>query len=258
MASSSSAIFVSREEFNAFHKIDRALFARLVLTLRRDISQSFQVMSFLLFLEKSGLASNLILHLISCTDSFINAVAEEVGLCLSFLSCQEFETFVANSGQNINSFTLPLITQTTGVHLTLAAIHKNRETILLEMKKHLTQICHRAFEDICIRAEMYNKEKMNNEEVEKMMEKMNKLGISKARNVESSSNVVKIHNGVVGTFPEDDQVAAESRTVFLTFSKGYPISEAEVHAYFTRYNKLTVSHARTHVRNENSDPSQII
>jgi len=33
---------------------------------------------------------------------------------------------------------------------------------------------------------------------------------------------------------DDDDVPPEERTIFLTFSKGYPISEDEVHAFFTR------------------------
>ncbi|KAJ9545551.1 hypothetical protein OSB04_025258 [Centaurea solstitialis] len=34
--------------------------------------------------------------------------------------------------------------------------------------------------------------------------------------------------------PEDDDVPPEERTIFLTFSKGYPISEEEVRHYFSR------------------------
>lgn len=95
-------------------------------------------------------------------------------------------------------------------------------------------------------AEMYNKEKMyTDQEREKTMEKTNRLGISKAHKAESSSKflsdqqetikVAKIGDGVVAAFSEGEQVMEDNRTVFLTFSKGYPISEAEVHAYFTRY-----------------------
>ncbi|CAN8236539.1 unnamed protein product [Cochlearia groenlandica] len=216
MASSSAKFMVTSEEFNAFHKIDRTLFAFLVLNLRRDINQSFQVMSFLLYLEKSVFMSNLIAKLVSCPEFFINSVVDEVVLCLSCLYYEDFAAFVTNSRQNIKSLTLPFITRMmTGVQLTLPVIHGNRENILIEMKKHLTRICNPTFKDICLHVEIYNKEKV--------IEKMSQLGINMVQNISEQQENVK-----------DEQVMAEDRTVFLTFSRGYPISEAEVHAYFTR------------------------
>lgn len=90
---------------------------------------------------------------------------------------------------------------------------------------------------------MYNKE---TEEREKALEKMSNLAISKVvHKAESISQFLsdqqEIASHAVGgtskvdAFSDDEQVMADSRTVFLTFSKGYPISEAEVHDYFTRY-----------------------
>ncbi|EOA22855.1 hypothetical protein CARUB_v10003585mg [Capsella rubella] len=243
MASSSSsspsplpAVSVTREEFNAFHKCDRALFTRLVVTLRRDISQSLQVMSFLLYLEKSGLISNLIVNLVSLPDYFTISVAEEVMMCLNCLSYEGFSTFLANSGTNINSSTIPLITRMTRGYFTLQVIHEDRENILLAMKKYLTSICYPAFEDICARAEMNNKESA---EMEKAMdEKMKQLGINRVvhKPESSCSQFLSEQQGAskVGAFSVDEQAREDGRTVFLTFSKGYPISEAEVHAYFTR------------------------
>jgi len=226
MASSSSAVAVTRDEFNAFHKCDRALFRRFVVRLRRDINQSLQVMSFLLYLEKSGLVSNLIVNFNSLPDFFINTVADEVVMCLSCLSYENFSMFVANFGKKI----IPLITRMTGEYLTLAVIHQNRESILLDMKKHLTSICYPAFEDICVQAEK-----------EKVIEDMKHLGFSKAVHKAGSSSQflseqqATTRTSKVGVFSEDEQAREDDRTVFLTFSRGYPLSEAEVHAYFTRY-----------------------
>lgn len=238
-----SPVLVTREEFNAFHRFDRALFTRLVLTLRRDINQSCKVMSFLLYLEKTALLSNLIVNLVSRPDLFVNALADEVVTCLSCMCYEDFPTFVATFGENIKSFTIPLIMRMTGECLSLAVIHQNRHNILLEVRKHLTRICYPAFEDICLRAEMYN---METEEREKAMEKMSNLAISKVvHKAESISQYLSDQQEIashavggtsnVSAFSDDEQVMADNRTVFLTFSKGYPISEAEVHDYFTRY-----------------------
>lgn len=84
----------------------------------------------------------------------------------------------------------------------------------------------------------------NNKEIvekEKAMEKMKQLSINRVvHKPESSSQFLSEQQATtrtskVGAISEDDQVRDEERTVFLTFSRGYPISEAEVHGYFTRY-----------------------
>ncbi|KAF8055516.1 hypothetical protein N665_1292s0013 [Sinapis alba] len=223
---SPSAISITREEFNTFHKYDRELFTRLVITLRRDIRQSCQVMSFLLYLEKTApRLRNLIAGFASLPDIKVNMVADQVVTCMMCLSYEDFPAFVANLRKRIISPEIPSITNLTGGYLTLIVIHNNRENILFEMKKHFKSVCIPAFEDICMRAEMYNKEI---EKRENAIAKMSQLRIGSVfQNGESSTSQFyqQGRNRVKG---------AEERTIFLTFSKGYPVSEAEVHAYFTR------------------------
>ncbi|KAF2570019.1 hypothetical protein F2Q70_00006352 [Brassica cretica] len=219
---SSSTITITREELNAFHLYDRALFSRLVITLRRDIGQSYQVMTFLLYLETiAPHLRNLIADFASLTDVFVNMVADQVVTCIKCLSYDDFPAFVTHLRRSILSPAIPYITDVTRGYLTLIVIHNNRENILFEMKKHLTRVCIRAFEDICVRAEMYNKEI---EERENAIAEMSQLGISSVvQNGESSTSQFSSR-----------RVNADNMTIFLTFSKGYPISKAEVYAYFTR------------------------
>ena len=46
----------------------------------------------------------------------------------------------------------------------------------------------------------------------------------------------------VGHPVEAEEVSADERTIFLTFSKGYPISENEVREFFTRYDYIFVTY----------------
>ncbi|CAH8325024.1 unnamed protein product [Eruca vesicaria subsp. sativa] len=216
MDSSSSVLSITREEFNAFHKFDRDLFTRIVISLRLNITLSFQVMCFLIYLEKSVPMSNLIFNLVSLPDLFINTIVDEVVMCLDCLSYDYFPTFV-NTLRNTNSLSIPWIRRMTRHNFTLGVIHQNRKDILLDMKKHLTSICKPAFEDICVRFEMYNKEKMYT-----------------SSNFLCSQQATTNHAAGTSNVEGGQQVTAEDRTVFLTFSKGYPISEEEVYAYFTR------------------------
>ncbi|CDY67562.1 BnaA10g29910D [Brassica napus] len=219
---SSSTISTTREEFNTFHLYNRALFSRLVITLRRDIRQSYQVMSFLLYLETiAPFLRNLIADFASLPDAVVNMVADEVVTCMRCLSFDDFPAFVTHLRRSILSPEIPYITGVTRGYLTLIFVHNNRENIFFEMKKHLTRVCVRAFEDIWVRAEMYNREIENRE---KAMAEMSQLGFSSA-----------VQNGGSRTRRFSSRRAnADNRTIFLTFSRGYPIAKAEVYAYFTR------------------------
>ena len=172
---SSSTLAITREELNAFHLYDRALFSRLVITLRRNIRQSYQVMSFLLYLETiAPFLSTLIANFASLPDAVVNMVADEVVTCLRCLSFDDFPAFVTHLRRSILSLEIPYLTGVTRGYLTLIFVHNNRENILFEMKKHLTRVCVRAFEDICVRAEMYNREI---EERGNAMWEMSQLGL---------------------------------------------------------------------------------
>ncbi|KAL0735955.1 hypothetical protein Bca4012_012165 [Brassica carinata] len=222
---SSSVISITREEFNAFHSYDRALFSRLVISLRRDIRQSYQVMSFLLYLEKTApRLSNLIAKLAASQDAVVNMVADQVVTCMRCLSYEDFPAFVAYLRRSILSPEIPFITGVTRGYLTLLVIHNNRENILFEMKMHLTRVCIPAFKDICVRAEMYNREI----EERVAIAKMRQLAMSSVFQKGESSTSQFYRQGT------NNVNEAEGRTVFLTFSRGYPVSQAEVHAYFTR------------------------
>lgn len=218
-SSSSSIVSITREQFNAFHGFDRALFTRIVMCLIGDITQSFQVMSFLIYIERIYLKSNsLISDLVSLSDHSINTIVDEVMICLRCLSYEHFPTFLATLG-NIAASSIPWTRSLTGNKLTLGVIHQKRREILLEMTKILNTICYPAFEDICVHIEMHKEKNMST------------FFQSMCGGQETSNYVAAATSNV----HEGQHVWAEDRTVFLKFSKGYPISEAEVHAYFTWY-----------------------
>ncbi|KAL0728172.1 hypothetical protein Bca4012_024265 [Brassica carinata] len=216
-SSSSSVVSITREQFNAFHSFDRALFTRIVMCLKGDITQSFQVMSFLIYIERVYIRSNLINDLVSLSDHSINTIIDQVMICLRCLSCEHFPTFLATLG-NITASSIPWIRSMTGDKLTLGVIHQKRREIIPEMTKILNTICYPAFEDICVHIEMHKERNMHT------------FSQSLCGQQETSNHL----EAGTSNFHEGQHVRADDRTVFLKFSKGYPISEAEVHAYFTR------------------------
>ncbi|KAF3541844.1 hypothetical protein F2Q69_00018758 [Brassica cretica] len=212
-SSSSSSLSITREELNAFHSFDRALFTRIVISLKEDITQSFQVMTFLIYLDRSVRGSKLISDLVSLPDLSISTIVDEVQICRRCLSYTHFPTFLASMG-SINAASIPWIRRMTSEKLTLAVIHLNRNEIILEMTDILNTICYPAFEDICVLFKTHKERKF----------------IQFLCGQQGTSNRVAAGTSNV----EGQHVRADDRTVFLKFSKGYPISEAEVHDYFTR------------------------
>ncbi|KFK36028.1 hypothetical protein AALP_AA4G068400 [Arabis alpina] len=259
-ASSSSEVALTREEFNAFHKIDRTLFTRLVYNLNRDMNQSIQVIGFLFLLEQNHYAPNLIVSLVSFPDAFINAVANESVVCLSFLYNKDFFfSMFSGANNNYDQSIIPLIICITRGRLSLSVINQNRETLLAGLRKNMSDVCARAFEDLCARAERLNKEKKMALEREKAIEELKKIRlnvpqatISRSCGQQATTKRPNVQQVWVPTAPptvrkesnkteevvektaEEKEIELDDRTVFLTFSKGYPISEEQVRVYFTR------------------------
>ncbi|XP_018443312.1 uncharacterized protein LOC108815160 [Raphanus sativus] len=156
-------------------------------------------------------------------------VADQVVTCIMCLSYEDFPAFVAYLRKFMLSPEISYITGLTRGHLNLISIHNNRENILFEMEQHSTHVCIPAFEDICVRAEMYNREI---EARDRAIARRNQMGISSVfERGESSNSRQFLRGGQQRT--NGGQGNAASRTIFLTFSRGYPVSREEVHGYFT-------------------------
>ncbi|KAH0926138.1 hypothetical protein HID58_018394, partial [Brassica napus] len=256
--STDSSLFeveVTQDEFHSFHKIDRDLFTRLVFVLKRDMNQSSQVIAFLLVVEQLGFARNLVGYLVSSQDMLIDAVANEVGVCLSILYNQEYSSFVLLNHNNNDEVVIPFLKGLTDSNLTLSYINQYRETILVGVTKNLNDVCNRAFDDIY---EKGYKEQLLALERAKVIEEMKKIRLGAPQQtptrfsvqrqtpswwnvqqqippVEEKAKVAVMETeGADNKEDKEEVTPADDRTVFLTFSKGYPISESEVRVHFTR------------------------
>lgn len=285
-------VVITREEFQSFHGIDRDLFSRFVFVLNRDVNQSSQVMAFLLLIEQLGFRRNLTASLLASEDVFIDAVANEVVLCLSILYNQDYSRHVHLNHNNNDDMAIPFLKGITESALTLGYINQNRESIIVGVAKNLSDVCNRAFDDLYERA--YNEQMLALERA-RVIEEMKKVRLGAIQQTSTRSSVqpqiaspswwngqqqnpnrsrgtsyrwsvrqgtpvrvsapqerapapaveeeaeavvtvteVTEKEGADNKEDEEEVTEADDRTVFLTFSKGYPISESEVMTYFTR------------------------
>ncbi|RID62302.1 hypothetical protein BRARA_E01386 [Brassica rapa] len=254
--STDSSLFeveVTRDEFHSFHKIDRDLFTRLVFVLKRDMNQSSQVIAFLLVVEQLRFARNLVAYLVSSQDMLIDAVANEVGVCLSILYNQDYSSFFLLNHNNNDEVVIPFLKGLTDSNLTLSYINQYRETILVGVTKNLNDVCNRAFDDIY---EKGYKEQLLAIERAKLIEEMKKIRLGAQQQTPTRLSVQhqtpswwNVHQQISRRSSVQQRTSirssvrrstpikvtpADDRTVILKFSKGYPISESEVRVHFTR------------------------
>ncbi|XP_048613336.1 uncharacterized protein LOC106419657 [Brassica napus] len=172
----SSSLFPS-----PFFSTDSSLFEveRLVhsprLCSKTSINQSSQVIAFLLVVEQLGFARNLVAYLVSSPDMLMDAVANEVGVCLSILHNQDYSSFFLLNHNNNDEVVIPFLKGLTDSNLTLSYINQYRETILVGVTKNLNDVCNRAFDDIY---EKGYKEQLFALERAKVIEEMKKIRLS--------------------------------------------------------------------------------
>ncbi|XP_022147684.1 uncharacterized protein LOC111016553 [Momordica charantia] len=213
-SSSSSSTFVSQEEFNLFHKIDRELYAILAVKIRRDPMEALQIMAFWLWLERAGFR-HIVFRMLRLPLLLINELADEAAAALAALSSDRPPPFSD----------LTLTRNFLEREISLRFLYANRQIAVQGIDKLRNDVCFRAFQDIMDTALSHN------------------IKVSAA-----STPAVppwlppSTTTPPAGTFDDggDPQLQAaavavtpEERAMFVTFSKGYPVHEWEVREFFT-------------------------
>ncbi|KAK9154422.1 hypothetical protein Sjap_001902 [Stephania japonica] len=186
-----SSSHISVEDFYAFHTIDRELFARLVIDLRRDPGNSILSLALFLWFNNIGFP-DLVVKLRSLPDAVVDVVGEEAAIILTYLE----------------TGTLPPLVQPN-------ALDSLIPTIRGLMDSRLT---FQFFQDRRIRSPMPPM-----------------APVVPPRYVVVQDPMVTPQIGVATPMPMNESLATQQeRAMFMTFSRGYPVSEAEVRDYFTR------------------------
>ncbi|KAF7811600.1 uncharacterized protein G2W53_032576 [Senna tora] len=242
MASSSSTkpnpdngtiIIVTQHEFNQFHKIDRILFTRLVVSLGRDPDEPMKVVAYLVWLEKMCKDFRLVSKLLHWPDPSLNDLANEAILALN---CVESDHFP----YNVNIIgVLPLTQSVTQKCVTIRYLHENRVSIISAVTKIINDVCLRAFPDIVQEIQQEKEQKPMNNSVGNILSKFIYYNPPQAIGVVpqcigkavSQDEIFDDANELLRSIDEERMnniVPPDDKTIFMTFSKGYPISEAEL------------------------------
>lgn len=218
---------ISTEELYQFHKTHREVFCFLVFKLHRDLAKSLLVMALWIWLEYNGYPQ--ITHeVMDVPYTFVNGLVDEAVSCLE---CLEEENFVVP-----NNGGLPLTTRLTKSGISMKIFKHKRYTIIAGIKSVLKNICTRIFSDLVQIALRIN---------------INRAGTSQG-NI-SHITIPGFPHPLFGTFdmtPMDtvsldlfderiwtkgpcDDVTPDDKSMFVTFSRGFPVSRDEVIKLFT-------------------------
>ncbi|KAE9602492.1 hypothetical protein Lalb_Chr12g0200141 [Lupinus albus] len=242
---------ITNEELRMFHNIDRIIYWIMVINLCREPTESMQVLAMLLWLEKVGYR-HLVKKMTTLPYILINEIADEVVSCLKYINTYTFSYFSYMSYPT-ESCEIPLLQSLVEKEISAQLLYDNRDLALQGINKIIRDVCSRAFKDIMQHAVMRNMmEKMAEEQRQMQEAQFAELQQQQQQQqqqqlpfwfvpMEPSSSVVLsdagynqfpvVQNQVENNY--DEMVPADERTLFLTFSKGYPVEEQEVKEFFT-------------------------
>ena len=260
-AMGSSSALVTREEFNMFHSVDRELYARLVQNLGRNPGQSMQVIALWLWLEQTGYSDNLVTNVLALPGFMLNAIVDETVTCLNCIDDPK-PVPLPSSDANL----IPLLQCLTKGAISLQFFQENRIAVIKGVAKLVDEVCTRAFQDILQQTFQNNAGNgvaregiygtpahVGNLFSLVMMDPVPpppspsycsgvggvtdlRTGTARvAPHTLNSTGVSQRHSPspIDVSAAEERPVPPDERTIFLTFSKGYPISENEVKDFFT-------------------------
>jgi hypothetical protein len=223
---------ITRKEVHLFHQMDRELFCFLIFKLHREVTQSLLVMALWLWLEKIG-CHNLIKNISILPGTLVNALVNEAVICLQILGMDN-PIIPIGGGLSLTR----IVTQK---EISLQMFNLKRYTSITGIKIVLNQICARIFDDI----------------LQIVLKRQNVIATQGTTSRTHAPNIPLTLPGfphpLFGTFDlsprteninlSDERIWIEKRpcddatnddkSMFLTFSRGFPVSEMEVRCLFT-------------------------
>ncbi|XWS26595.1 hypothetical protein CRYUN_Cryun26dG0044400 [Craigia yunnanensis] len=213
--------FVSQEEFNIFHTIDRELYTLLVINLWRDPIESMQVIALWLWLERVGF-KNVVQNTLSLPYILINELADEAVTCLNIVNNDQLASL---SEGNDN----PLMQSLMERDLSLQFFYENRLIATQGIARIVNEVSMRALRDIMQHAFERNAAKSLADSQQVMSRSLQQPM------VQPGLPQLGFGAGDVGLpWTQANEVPPDDRTMFVTFSKGYPVYEWEIREFFTR------------------------
>ncbi|KAI3410843.1 uncharacterized protein J3R85_018356 [Psidium guajava] len=216
------AYHIPHQHYTLFHTIDRALYTILAIHLCRDPSESLHVVALLLWLERNGFA-RAVENVLSLPRMLVGDLADEAMACLNFI-------FNHGESSSVGGADVPLMRGVIGRRISARFLRENRDDARQVISKIIDTVCLRALKDIMQKAFAIRNPSPSTSPV-LLPDGPAFPGMRPRRNANANDHVVINRHVPV---PVPVPVPPDDRTLFVTFSKGYPVHEWEVMEFLTR------------------------
>ncbi|KAM2337586.1 hypothetical protein ACFX1X_017429 [Malus domestica] len=208
----SSSSVISQVTLHTLNNTNREIFSRLVLTLRRDVAESLMIMALWLFLQEKGY-NKFVHRMVRLPNAVLSALADEAVQCLKYLESTDCPRTISRTAPNGGS--LRLTKRLLGKEISLQIISVNRYTLISGRILFPLSHAHFSPEDTFVIPLFPN----------------GLFGNVKIVNPDSSIDHGVPTGGLWGWSPFLE-LSVDDRTMFLTFSRGFPVSQYEVKELF--------------------------
>ncbi|KAJ4952473.1 hypothetical protein NE237_029305 [Protea cynaroides] len=231
-------IQITLKEKQLFHSIDRELYWRLVVNLNWAIPQARQVIALWLWFEEIGF-HNIVVKMLSLSNTVLRYVIDEAMVCIHCVKTGNIPPPPLCD--------IPLTMNLLGKNIALEFFRDYKKIALEGMIRNMQNIYYNVFEDIEQKSLPHALQATSN---------VTNVGVTAAATpmmwpyVEGGGGSGMVVDGReperkkapmsfrqarlnVNARPWNERVAANERTMFLTFSRGHPLSEEEVIGFLT-------------------------
>ncbi|GAA0149842.1 hypothetical protein Leryth_009162 [Lithospermum erythrorhizon] len=216
---STKPFIMSMDEFKCFHSIDRSLYSILVNELVRDPIEAIQIMALWIWLEKAGF-KNVVFKIMPLPHILINELADEAVTCLKCINDTQFCSMVLGGE-------ITLTQNFMKEDISLQFFQDYRVDALRGIAKVLNEVCLNALTDIM---NISLKRNVTPPLVQGQMV----MPPSNQPFQQNPNQIIKVGQ-YSHSRPQVNEISPENRTMFVTFSKGYPVTEYEVREFFTKF-----------------------
>ncbi|KAE8710441.1 putative RNA-directed DNA polymerase (Reverse transcriptase), Ribonuclease H [Hibiscus syriacus] len=246
---------LSDEDFKMFHNIDRTLYSLLVIDLCLDPVEALQFVALWLWLERVGF-KHVVKKILSLPYMVINELADEAFVCLNIIHNDQVS--ISASANDVT-----LMQNLIDNDLSLQFFVKHRLIAMRGLAKIVDEVCMRVLRDIMQAAIERNATQSLANHAQQQKQQMMSQQVQQQPTAQPGL-AQGVGNGPVRVghplTQANEVVPPDDRTIFVTFSKGYPVQEWEVREFFTRFygNCIESLHMQEVMPNEQSLFARIV
>ncbi|PSS11152.1 Cytochrome c oxidase subunit 1-beta like [Actinidia chinensis var. chinensis] len=208
--------------------MDRKIFSRLAISLVRDPGQSLLVMALWLWLEEKRFP-NIIVKMLGLGDILVYALADEAASCLQALESYRSPSIVPLDGG------MPLTSAIMGRTISFQMIQQIKFTAIAEIKLFLNNVCAFIFTDILQVVLGSPPVAIAISSQPLVIPGFPHPIFGPLTIIPRPLNHYLPSGGAMWGWSRSMEVPVDDRTLFLTFSRGYPVTENEIRELFTSH-----------------------